>query len=304
MIVYQASPEQEALLERSLRGSYTRHQELFLCDVEQVDAYFFRNAWFNAEIFEFDSISQAAKHLRALGRNWAYFPLHEHRRASLIAEQLPKLPKKALVMPHPLPEPQLFHSESGQPIGSFSLLDKNHMVLAKATSSPFPGGVPHFQENKIDPPSRAYLKLWEALCILNRSPNITDHCLDLGACPGGWTWVLQHYAAKVSAVDRTPLHPTLMAKKNVEFIQGNAFNIEPNDFPELNWLVSDVICYPEKLLTTVQKWVSAMPDLTMICTLKFQGEADYGIVKEFLKIPTSRIVHLFHNKHELTWIKG
>ncbi len=40
-----------------------------------------------------------------------------------------------------------------------------------------------------------------------------------------------------------------------------------------------------------------------VCTLKFQGLTDHDAAREFAAMPGSRLLHLFHNKHELTWIK-
>ena len=40
-----------------------------------------------------------------------------------------------------------------------------------------------------------------------------------------------------------------------------------------------------------------------VCTIKFQGETDHKTVDAFAKIPGSRLLHLHHNRHELTWIK-
>ena len=40
-----------------------------------------------------------------------------------------------------------------------------------------------------------------------------------------------------------------------------------------------------------------------VCTLKFQGETDYATAARFAAIPGSVLRHLYHNKHELTWIK-
>ena len=57
------------------------------------------------------------------------------------------------------------------------------------------------------PPNRAYLKLWEALTLLGRRPGPGELCLDLGASPGGWTWVLAKLGARVIAVDKAPLDP-------------------------------------------------------------------------------------------------
>jgi 23S rRNA (cytidine2498-2'-O)-methyltransferase len=40
-----------------------------------------------------------------------------------------------------------------------------------------------------------------------------------------------------------------------------------------------------------------------VCTLKFQGPTDHETARRFAAIPGSRLMHLHHNKHELTWIK-
>jgi len=40
-----------------------------------------------------------------------------------------------------------------------------------------------------------------------------------------------------------------------------------------------------------------------ICTLKFQDGADYSVADKFAGLPDSQVLHLFHNKHELTWVR-
>ena len=52
------------------------------------------------------------------------------------------------------------------------------------------GGEYEFQEDKTSPPSRAYLKLWELFTRLGHWPRSGERVLDLGASPGGWTFVL------------------------------------------------------------------------------------------------------------------
>jgi 23S rRNA (cytidine2498-2'-O)-methyltransferase len=39
-----------------------------------------------------------------------------------------------------------------------------------------------------------------------------------------------------------------------------------------------------------------------VCSVKFQGPTDFEVMRDFIAIPGSRLLHLHHNKHELTWI--
>jgi 23S rRNA (cytidine2498-2'-O)-methyltransferase len=39
-----------------------------------------------------------------------------------------------------------------------------------------------------------------------------------------------------------------------------------------------------------------------VCTLKFQGETDHDSAAAFAAIPGARLLHLHHNKHELTFL--
>jgi 23S rRNA (cytidine2498-2'-O)-methyltransferase len=111
--------------------------------------------------------------------------------------------------------------------------------------------------------------------------------------------VLSSLGAKVIAVDKAPLERNF---PNVQFLKQDAFQLHPKDFGEVDWIFSDVVCYPEKLLSWIKLWLDAGSQAKFICTLKFQGEDGYAVVDEFKKIEGSQVVHLFHNKHELTFI--
>jgi 23S rRNA (cytidine2498-2'-O)-methyltransferase len=63
------------------------------------------------------------------------------------------------------------------------------------------------------------------------------------------------------------------------------------------------VCYPARLLALVERWLAAGTCRRFVCTIKFQGETDHATASRFAAIPGSRLHHLFHNKHELTWIK-
>jgi 23S rRNA (cytidine2498-2'-O)-methyltransferase len=38
-----------------------------------------------------------------------------------------------------------------------------------------------------------------------------------------------------------------------------------------------------------------------VCSIKLQGATDHEAVARFQAIPGGRVMHLFHNKHELTF---
>lgn len=283
----------EEQLERELRGVVKKYGRLFLTDCPQQKIYWAQNIWFEPFIANFESISEAAGILKAIQRNWSLHSFTEYRRAALIEEKLPFISKKPLKFPLKSPE---------APMGSWTLLDKHTLFASAQCSSPFPNGEVVFQEERQGPPSRAYLKLWEALTLLGKWPAPGEKCLEIGASPGGWTWVLAKLGAEVMCIDRSPLAPEVAAFSNVHFTAGNAFAMTPQVVGEVDWIFSDVACYPEKLLEWLQMWVASGQCKNYICTLKFQGDDSYQVVDDFASIPGSKIVHLSHNKHELTFL--
>lgn len=97
-----------------------------------------------------------------------------------------------------------------------------------------------------------------------------------------------------------------MSDSHVKFLAHDAFTLTPDyiekNFGKLDWLFSDVICYPERLLEWILMWIDSGKVRNIICTIKMQGEIDWKLIEEFAAIPDSRIVHLNYNKHELTII--
>src|SRR5690242_10235117 len=79
-------------------------------------------------------------------------------------------------------------SPPAAPLGSWTLLDTGTMLAAPHCTSAVPNGEVRFVEDRTGPPSRAYLKLWEALTVIERRPRSGEVCLDLGSSPGGWSW--------------------------------------------------------------------------------------------------------------------
>jgi 23S rRNA (cytidine2498-2'-O)-methyltransferase len=271
-----------------------RHGRLLIASGPPRAAAWAVNVWHDPQEIRVASISDAAAKLRAIQRNWACYAPHLYRRATLIHGQLPRVSAKPLVFGMPKPR---------APLGSWTLLDGETMLAAPRCTSAFPNGEIGFVEDRSGPPSRAYLKLWEALTVIDCRPRPGETCLDLGSSPGGWSWALQRMGAHVVSVDKAPLAPDIARLPWIEHRLESAFALEPRTVGPLDWLFSDVVCYPARLLALVERWLAAGSCHRFVCTLKFQGTTDHDTTRRFAAISGSQLRHLFHNKHELTWIK-
>ena len=252
----------------------------------------------NPFLLNFESIGNAANALKEIQRNWAPYQFTCFRRAQLIQEKLPYVNLKDRKFPVLIPN---------SPMGLYTLINEHTLIASAKTSSFVPAGRIRFIEDHENPPSRAYLKIQESLTVANSFlgadlPNENSKCFEAGACPGGWTWVLVGLGAFVHAVDRAELAPSLMENPFVKFQAHDAFTLKPTEIGPVDWVFSDVICYPERLLKWIKEWLESGMTKNMICTIKMQGEIDWQLIKEFEAIPNSYICHLNYNKHELTWI--
>jgi len=291
---YLAAQGFDGELRVELEDVAAEHGRLMLVNGPPRPAAWAANIWYEPVRLEIGSIAEGAKALRAIQRNWAPYSSRLHRRTSLIQAKLPHVSAKPLVFPAPAPT---------APLGSWMLLDEHTILASPHCSSHFPNGEAVFVENKQAPPNRAYLKLWEALTIIGQRPDQGSHCLDLGASPGGWSWVLQSLGARVISVDKAPLAPSVAGLPGIEYRPVSAFALEPEKVGPVDWLFCDVACYPTRLLKLVERWLASGRARNFVCTLKFQGETDHATARKFAAMPGSRLTHLHHNKHELTWLK-
>jgi 23S rRNA (cytidine2498-2'-O)-methyltransferase len=271
-----------------------RHGRLLIAAGPPRNAAWAANIWRDPQEIGIASIGDAAIKLRATQRNWAAYAPCFHRRAVLIEQKLPKVSAKPLVFGTPPP---------AAPLGSWTLLDAGTMLAAPSCTSPFPNGEVHFVEDRTGPPSRAYLKLWEALTVLGRRPGPGEFCVDLGSSPGGWSWALARMGARVLSVDKAPLAPAVAHLPGIEYRAESAFALDPHALGPVDWFFCDVVCYPARLLQLVERWLAAATCRHLVCTIKFQGATDHATARRFAAIPGSELRHLFHNKHELTWSK-
>lgn len=247
------------------------------------------DTWLAPQELPAPSVKAAADGLRAMQRNWSLYAAGHHRRAALVAARLPHVGARPLSFPQAAP---------AAPLGAWTLLAPDRLLASPLKSSPFPNGECRFVEDRTGPPSRAYLKLWEALALLRAWPGPGERCLDLGAAPGGWTWALARLGAAVTAVDRAPLDPRAASMPGVTWRRGDAFAHPPEP---VDWLVCDVVAYPARTLDLARCWAASGLAARIVCTVKFQGETDHDTAAAFQAIPGGTLRHLLHNKHELTW---
>jgi 23S rRNA (cytidine2498-2'-O)-methyltransferase len=284
----------ERQLAEELGEVSARHGRLFLAPGPPRQAAWAQNIWYEPRSLSIRSIADAAQQLRDIQRNWALYDFQLHRRARLIQDRLPHVSSKPVGFPSNPPTAAL---------GSWTLLDERTVLASPHCSSPFRHGEVEFIEDREGPPNRAYLKLWEAFTLVGAHPHAGERCLDLGASPGGWTWVLAQLGAHVVSVDKSPLDPRVASLPNIDYRAMSAFALDPPKIGPVDWLFSDVACYPKRLLRLVETWLASGLVGRFICTIKFQGETDHATARAFAALPGSRLLHLHHNKHELTWVK-
>lgn len=280
-------------LRRDGAGVESRWQGLFLVRTLPRRPVWARVVGRHAAILPVASIGEAARALKSLGRRWACASPSLHRRSELIQEQVFRFKNKPLDFLGAVPKDAW---------GLWALVEPNLMVAASETDSPFPGGEILFDESKT-PPSRAYLKLWELFTVHGFKPASGDVVADFGSCPGGWTWVLAQLTGKVIAIDKAPLAPAVARMKGVESLKKDAFRLNPEDVPPLDWFFSDIICEPARLFDLVERWREAGVK-RFVCTIKYKGATDFATTEKFRALPRSKIVHLCANKHEVTWFSG
>lgn len=291
--IYVVKPEFLAELSEELSDVSQVVEDLVFSSHKKLNVCFAQDIWLDPQIVKFESISEAVKILRQAGKFWYLHPLFHVRRSRLIEEQLRQYPSLTQHFPLRAEIPS---------IGGFSLLDKNTLVFSATRLKKWPQGRCYFIEDKVNPPNRAYLKLWEALTLWDKYPKAGDTALDLGASPGGWTYVLHSLGAHVTAVDKALLEPKIAALSQVSYLKQSAFAIDPMSLEHTyDWVLSDVACYPDRAYALIIKWIASGKAKQMIFTIKLQGTVDASVLKKFQEIPDSYMTNMFYNKHEATF---
>ena len=178
-------------------------------------------------------------------------------------------------------------------------------------SSPWPLGVPRLRQLS-EAPSRSALKLEEALLTLMTAEERTrlikpGMCVaDLGAAPGGWSWILARHHFRVLAVDNGPMAESALATGVVEHIRADGFSWKPPK-PQ-DWLVCDMVEAPRKVATRMAEWFANGWCEHAIFNLKLPMKKRWEETRLCLdsfaqnagKPLTIRARQLYHDREEIT----
>jgi 23S rRNA (cytidine2498-2'-O)-methyltransferase len=182
---------------------------------------------------------------------------------------------------------------------------------APGDSSPWPMGVPRLRQSA-EAPSRSALKLEEALMTLLTPEERTRllkpgmRAADLGAAPGGWSWVLARQHVRVLAVDNGPMAQSALDTGLVEHVRADGFTWKPPKAQD--WLVCDMVESPRRVAARMAQWFAQrwcqhavfnlkLPmkkrwDETRDCLAAFQDEAGKPLLV--------RARQLYHDREEVT----
>ncbi|GMU60561.1 MAG: hypothetical protein AMXMBFR34_23240 [Myxococcaceae bacterium] len=153
-------------------------------------------------------------------------------------------------------------------------------------------------------PSRAAMKLDEALEWYGVSPGKGDVCVDLGSAPGGWTRRLVERGAKVLSVDPAHLAADLRAHPKVKHVQQSAFDFAP-DGP-VDWLFCDMAWRSLEVAQLLGKWARRRWAAQLVANIKLPMKDKLPVlfrVRHTLEgagWAHVRIRQLYHDRDEVT----
>jgi 23S rRNA (cytidine2498-2'-O)-methyltransferase len=182
-------------------------------------------------------------------------------------------------------------------------------------NSPFYMGIPRLKF-PADAPSRSTLKLEEAFHIFIPYEEWDErlkgglNAVDLGACPGGWTYQLVKRSMMVYAIDNGPMNEKLMGTGQVKHYREDGFKFIPKKH-NIYWLVCDMVEKPAKVTELIAKWLINGWCREAIFNLKLPMKKRYEEVKQNLQSLTKELHNnqinvqiqakqLFHDREEVT----
>lgn len=212
---------------------------------------------------------------------------------------------------------KLTHKENAsKPVLFAFFTDGQHLHLGVAEPdaiSPHPLGIMRLK-TPADAPSRSSLKLDEAIQTFLSEAEQQSRLqsgmqgVDLGACPGGWTYQLVRRGLFVQAVDNGAMAPSLMESGQVRHYAEDGFKFRPKK-KNVHWLVCDMVEQPVRVALLMADWVrdgwckEAIFNLKLPMKRRFETvQQAQNCIEEAMAGQAYRLVakHLYHDREEIT----
>ena len=188
-------------------------------------------------------------------------------------------------------------------------------------SAPWPMGIPRLKLPR-HAPSRSTLKLEEALATLltdaerSRWLRAGQSAADLGAAPGGWSFVLARHGMRVFAIDNGRLAQQVLDTGLVQAVQADGFRWQPPR--PLDWLVCDMVEQPRRVAQRIGEWFVAGWCRRAVFNLKLPMKQRWKEVRDDLAALDAQVSaaggtlqwrarQLYHDREEVTvfaWVDG
>ncbi|QXP22750.1 23S rRNA (cytidine(2498)-2'-O)-methyltransferase RlmM [Actinobacillus pleuropneumoniae] len=182
--------------------------------------------------------------------------------------------------------------------------------------SPFFMGIPRLKF-PAEAPSRSTLKLEEAILTFipeaEEKKRFTDEMtgVDLGACPGGWTYQLVKRGVFVYAVDHGKMAASLHETGRIEHCPEDGFKFQPPKRKTIDWLVCDMVEQLMRISKLIGKWLINGWCRETIFNLKLPMKKRYQEVQLCLAYLEEELEkqgfwfkiqakHLYHDREEIT----
>ena len=194
--------------------------------------------------------------------------------------------------------------------------DGAHAYVGASTTpwaSAWPMGIPRLHMPRAAP-SRSVVKLAEAFITFlgEREPEFVRagmRVVDLGAAPGGWTWLLAQRGLRVSAIDNGALKGEVAHDPLVIHVRADGLSYRPRR--PVDWLVCDIADQPAKIATVVARWMAEGLARRAIFNLKLPMKKRYDEVMRCERIIVEqlgradlrfelRFRQLYHDREEVT----
>lgn len=207
--------------------------------------------------------------------------------------------------------------ETGAPAGPtlhVFLLAGSEAMLGLSTAgnaSPWVNGIPRLKMPRAAP-SRSVLKLEEALGLFldaaERAAWLRPgrRAVDLGAAPGGWSWLLLERGLTVEAVDNAGLAEVVAAHPRLRHWRADGFGFRPSR--AVDWLVCDMVERPQRVAALTRDWLARGHCRHAIVNLKLPMKRRWQSVQEHLETIRSSLPRqgrlsarqLYHDREEIT----